>query len=236
MTRRVTLALIGLLGVSPVSAQSSPHLPPLPALTPAQRARVDSGQAVVITERVAESPWPRVTIFRTIASAPEEAAAVFADYARNAEYLPNVLKSRVVRAVDAATREIDYVLSVPIVSDEAYTVHTRVAARDGSQGGGYDFDWRLVRATSTKVADGDARFEPHARGTLMAYRSFVVPGGRIAGLGIIRARAERDVVRTTEAFAAEVLRVRTADRPLLDREVAALRAMLGRRAGDGRER
>jgi hypothetical protein len=199
--------------------------PTLPVLSASQRDALDAGRPVVITDEVAGVAWPRVTVLRVIPGPPDEAAAVFADYARHASYLPNVLRSEVSRVVDSVTAEISYVLSVPIVSDESYTVRNRitvVAATDSAATKGYRIAWTLVRASSTKAADGEARFEAYRGGTLFTYRNLVVPGGRIAGLGVIKRKAQRDVEATAAAIAQRIATVRATDRAGLDRLLRAL--------------
>ena len=83
------------------------------------------------------------------------------------------------RVIDPVTKDVDYTLHLPIIADEQYTVRDRLSAyHDGAS---YGVDWTLVGATSTKATEGSVRFEPHATGTLMAYRNLVTPGGRLAG-------------------------------------------------------
>jgi len=196
-------------------------------LTPDQQRALEGGQRVVVVEELPDSPWPRVTVLQLLPARPGEAAAVFIDYARHARYLPNVLSSAVSLVIDPATAEVSYVLSVPIVADESYTVRNRLtvsAPADSSLPRSYRIAWTLVRARSTKAADGEARFEPHRAGTLFTYRNLVVPGGRIAGLGAIKRKAQRDVEATAAAIAAEIERVRSSDRELLARQLLALPA------------
>jgi hypothetical protein len=200
------------------------------SVTVEQRTAIDSGRQVVVAEKVSGSSWPRVTVYQFIASSAEEAAAVFADFERHASFLPNVKRSRVSRIVDSATMEVDYTLRVPIVKDESYTVrdHLTSALADTVTGArSYRVEWTLVRASSTKAADGEAVFEPYRDGTLLTYRNLVVPGSRMAGLGFIRGRAQREVEGTVRAIAEQVLKERASDRALLDRQLSALRAIVG---------
>jgi hypothetical protein len=202
------------LGAVDAAAQSTPA-----QLSAAQRDALDAGRPVVLSEDVAGVAWPRVTVLRFIQGPPDEAAAVFADYARHASFLPNVLRSEVTRVVDSLTAEVSYVLSVPIVADEAYTVRntiTGVASPDPRAPRTYRIAWTLVRASSTKAADGEARFEPYRGGTLFTYRNLVVPGGRIAGLGVIKRKAQRDVEATAAAIAERIATLRATDRSGLD--------------------
>lgn len=195
-----------------------------------QRAAIDSGRQVVVSEKVSGSSWPRVTVYQFVPGSTEEAAAVFADYEHHVSFMPNVKRSRISRTIDSTTVEVDYVLNVPIVSDESYTVRDRLTSTgsdSGSSARSYRVEWTLVRASSTKSADGEARFEPHGDGTLMTYRNLVVPGSRLAGLGFIRNRAQHEVAATARAIGDRVVQQRTGDRSLLDRQVQALRVLIG---------
>lgn len=194
-------------------------------LTVEQQRLLDAGRRVVLAEEVPGVAWPRVTVLQVVPAPPDEAAAVFADYARHATYLPNVLRSDVTRVVDSTSSEVSYVLSVPIVSDESYTVLNRISilpAADPTAPRGYRIAWTLVRASSTKAADGEARFESYRGGTMFTYRNFVVPGGRIAGLGIIKRKAQRDVEATAAAIAQRITTVRATDRAALDQLLRVL--------------
>lgn len=216
---RPSRSVLGTLLALVIGSAVAVSQPTLPVLSASQRDALDAGRPVVITDDVAGVAWPRVTVLRVIPGPPDEAAAVFADYARHATYLPNVLRSEVSRVVDSVTAEVSYVLSVPIVADESYTVRNTItadAALDPRQPRAYRIAWTLVRASSTKAADGEARFESYRGGTLFTYRNLVVPGGRIAGLGVIKRKAQRDVEATAAAIAERIATVRSTDRAGLD--------------------
>lgn len=197
----------------------------------AERAAIDSGRQVVKAETVSGSSWPRVTVYQFISGSPEEAMAVFADYDRHRTFLPNVKQSRISRVVDSATTEVDYVIGVPVVSDESYTVRNHLTSTVEAGQRTYRVAWTLVRASSTKAADGEARFEPYRDGTLLTYRNLVVPGSALAGMGFIRGRAQREVEATARAIASRVSKERTNERSLLDQQVQRLRARIGNSGG-----
>jgi hypothetical protein len=197
-------------------------------LGPGDRATIDSGRQVVVAEKMPGSSWPRVTVYQFIDGSTEEAAAVFADYERHVSFLPNVRQSTTSRVLDSTTVEMDYVYNVPIVSDESYTVRNHLTSSGSDSARSYRVEWTLVRATSTKAADGEAIFEPYRDGTLLTYRNLVVPGSRLAGLGFIRGRAQHQVEATARALAEQVVKERAFDRPLLAQQVRALRAMTNR--------
>ena len=161
------------------------------------------GAQDIVREQRPTSPWPAVTIVTYVDATPEEAAAVFIDYARHVEFIPSTKLSRVSRIHAPNDVEVDYVVALPIVSDEEYTVRDRLS-RDSA---GYRVDWTLVRASSTRGTVGHARFTPatHPKtgkpGTRFEYHNFVTPGSRIAGLGFIKNRALREMEQTAAAFA-----------------------------------
>ena len=184
----------------------------------------------MIVEELPGKAWPRVTVYQYIAGSAEEGAAVFADYERHVKYLPKVRKSHISRVVDSATVEVDYVLATPIVSDERYTVRNRATKVAGQLAGNtpsYRVDWALVRASRIKAADGEAIFEPYADGSLMTYRNLIVPGSWLAGFGPIRNQAQPQVEATARAIGKRVAEERARERPLLDQQLRALRAMVG---------
>jgi hypothetical protein len=160
----------------------------------------------VAREQRTESPWPAVTVVTFVRATPEEAAAVFTDYESHSTFLPSTKRSRISRAHSPTDVEVDYVVAIPIVSDEEYTVRDRLS-RDSA---GYRVDWTLVRASSTKGTVGHARFTPAvdpqsgAPGTRFEYHNFVTPGSRIASIGFIRNRALREMEETARALAARI--------------------------------
>lgn len=205
-------------------------------LTAAQRAAIDRGESVVVTHAHSGSPWPAVTVFLFVDASPEEAAAVFVDYALHRSYIPRVKRSTVSRVIDATTVEVDYSVKLPFLSDEQYTVRNHLT-RDGANG--FRVDWTLVRATSTKATVGHARFEPYENsrtgrnGTVLEYHNFVTPGSRLARFGFVTKRAVPQVEETARAVAGRVEMERKQERTMAER-VANLRSALARAAAGTR--
>jgi hypothetical protein len=126
---------------------------------------------------------------------------------------------------------VDYVLAVPIMSDERYTVRDRLS-RD-LKAGSYKVEWTLVKASSTKAAEGSVRFEPYRNrqlsrdGTLVAYVNLVSPGSRLAGIGFVRNKGLARVRETVRALVQRVEAERQGEPAVLAHQVAALRVALG---------
>ena len=183
----------------------------------------------VVREQRSSSPWPAVTIVTFVDASPHEAAAVFIDYGQHHEFVPGTKLSRVSRIISPSEVEVDYVVALPIVSDEEYTVRDKLS-RDSA--GGYRVDWILVRASSTKGTIGHARFTPATdprtgkSGTRFEYHNFVTPGSRLSGLGFIRNRALREMEETARALARRFESERRNTAAMRAR-IASLRASLG---------
>ena len=220
--------LIPTLAIACVAATSSGQVPPPAPRVPSDTERlvIDSGRPLVREEKVAESPWPRVSVYQFIEATPEEAAAVFFDYSRHSTYIPGIRRSVISRALSPAVAEVDYVLAVPLYADEHYTVRDSLSR--SADGGSYRIDWRKVRARSTKEIIGSATFEPYrnartgADGTLLTYVNLVVPGQFLAGP--FKGRALDQVRKTVVALVQQVDAQRRSDPTLLAEQVAALAA------------
>jgi hypothetical protein len=122
---------------------------------------------------------------------------------------------------------VDYVVDVPVVRDERYTVRDHVTR---ASTGAYRVTWTLVRATSTKSTSGYCRFSAYTAATsgtpaatLIEYHNFVIPGSRLAGLGFVRSRALRQSEQTVEAMVRRTAEVQR-DPNAMARALAALDA------------
>lgn len=194
-------------------------------LTQDEKREVDADRmAERIVETGSESPWPKSTLFLYLKATPEEAMAVFTDYDFQKSYISSLKKSQISRRVNATTAEVDYILSVPIVSDEAYTIRNVMSAYDA--GASYRLEWSLVRATTTKASTGHTRFEAHGTGTILEYYNYVIPGR--FGAGAMRGKALQQVRDTATAVRAQIEKEHNEQGELLARQLTTLRAAMGR--------
>lgn len=189
----------------------------LDELTPAQQAQVKSGKQVVVTEDVGKS-WPLVRVYRTISATPEEVSAVFFDYDNAKSFVPNLLKSEVIAKNSPQVIDVDYILDVPILPDEYYSIRNSVKALGD---GAYRFDWKLLRATSTKETVGCLRLKAFGDGTIICYQNLVTPGSGMAVL--LKGKAISQMGDTAAALARQVEQLKQSDPGALAREVKALR-------------
>jgi hypothetical protein len=220
----IAAALLGALATGSLEAQTSSS-----ELTSDQRRLIEAGEQVFVTRDSAKTPWPLAWAYQFIDAPPEEAAAVFADAERQADYVPDLKRSRVLRTIAPGVIEVAQEMRVPLVKDEWWEVRDTVSARDD---GSYRIAWTLVRARTTKSVTGYAHFEPYHNaqtgrdGTLLTYHNFAVPGSRMAGIGPIERHALKKLRETARALRDQVERERTHEPELLARQVAALREMV----------
>jgi hypothetical protein len=161
-------------------------------LSPDQMARVERGEAVQLLTAVADSPWPRSTVYQFIEATPEECAAVLSDFALQSEYIPRLNTSRVIGARGKET-DVEYVVSIPVFPDERSVSRQRVLAT----GDEYRVEWHTVvdSAAPGSVTKGSAIFRPmtNARtgraGTLMIHDQSVVPASMFARVPMVRNKA-----------------------------------------------
>jgi hypothetical protein len=198
-------------------------------LSTEQQAVVDSGGQVFFTKKLEGSHWPATFVYQYINATPEEAAAVYTDYARHVTFIPKLKRSKISRVIDPRTVEVDFELNVPLHKDERYTTRNALSTYGGAS---YRVDWTLVRASSTKSTIGHMRFEPYhderlgKHGTLMAYYNFVTPGSGLARLGFIKRKGLKQVREATKAIKKQIEAEHASDAGLLAEQLTALRAAL----------
>jgi len=191
-------------------------------LTGDQQASLRRGEQVTITQDVASSSWPKITVYQPIKATTEEVTAVFTDYELHRSFIPGLSKSKISKRYNPRDVEIDYTLKIPVVSDESYTVRNKLSSY--GNGASYRVDWTLVRADTTKDTVGNVRMERMGDQTLMAYYNFVIPGSGMADL--VRNQALKQVKDTAKAIAQQVNYERANNQAQLQRQVKALQDAL----------
>src|ERR1051325_5793617 len=100
------------------------HSQTLP-LSATQLAQLERGEPVQVLQALADSPWPRSTVYQFIEATPAQAAAVLSDYALQSSYIPKVKTSRVIATRNGET-DVEYVISIPVFPDEHSVSRQRV--------------------------------------------------------------------------------------------------------------
>ena len=193
------------------------------------QAKLGRGEMVVRTQDMSGSNWPAVTLYQLVDATPEEAVAVFTDYASQAGYLGDCCG--VVRAVvndpavggDPRVQRVLYEIKVPVFANDQYEL---VETLSQGEGGTYSVSWRKVgNAGRTDNIIGRAYFEPHGNGTLFLYDNFIKMTA--FGSGLFAGQALEKTKTTVDAMARRMEQLHERGGPDLQANLARLRAALG---------
>jgi hypothetical protein len=142
---------------------------------------------------------------------------VYADFARQAEWVPELVRSHVVarEAPNAFRVSYEYEVTGP---NERYTVLVTL----GRAGAAYEARWRLIEARYARRLAGELVVTPQGSGALVAYTSRVDPGPLGVTFGTPESVARR-LAATAEALATRVERIKAEDPAALARLVETVR-------------
>jgi hypothetical protein len=212
MTWRAALAVVALFA-APAGAAS------LPALTAADWRRVDRGETVVHERTVAGYPWPEIVAYRRSAASPTAIMAVYADFAAQSSWVPDLVTSRVLgrEAPNAFRVFYEYEVAGP---NERYTVIVTVAR----EGDGWQARWTLISARYARKLAGALLVVQRGEGSLLVYSSRVDPGALGVAFGTSATMAT-SLVQTTEALTVRVERLAATEPGRLAALVDALEAL-----------
>lgn len=190
----------------------------LPALAAEEWRRLDRAETVVHERTAPGCPWPEVVAYRRARATPTAVMAVYADFERQAEYVPEMVMSRVVgRDANVFRVSYEYEVTGP---NERYTVIVTVERADE----GWRARWTLISARYARRLEGALTVLPYADGSLRVYASRVDPGTLGVALGTPASVVTR-LRRTTEALAAHVERLAATRPATVARLIEALGAM-----------
>ena len=200
-------------------------------LTADQLERFERGEAVQVLQTLADSPWPRSTVYQFIEATPEQSAAVLADYELQSKYVPKVKSSKVVSTRNGET-DVAYVFSIPVYPDEHSVSRQRVVV----SGAEYRVEWHTVVDSTAKgsVTKGSATFRPMTNtrtgklGTLMIHDQSVVPASMFARVPMVRNKAVEASRDAASAIRTQVEHEVTREPALLQAQIARMRAMVAR--------
>ena len=110
-------------------------------------------------------------MYRRVAATPTEVMAVYADFAGQSAYMPDMRVSRVVSRPARQSLDVFYEYEVP-GPNEKYTVRVTVART----GAGWQAGWTLLGARYARRLSGEVTVEPLSDGALLVYVNRVDPG------------------------------------------------------------
>jgi hypothetical protein len=194
-------------------------------LSPQNQQALKEGVQIVFTQGQ-PGPWPKVTLYQKVLATPEECLAVFSDYELQVKYIPQMVSSKIVNRPDALTADVESVLDLPWpFGTDSYVMRDRIGAYSLSATEvAYRLDWDLVRSGSFRDAKGLAQFEAFDGGTVMLYQNSIYPKNSMAGA--VSKEMIKGIRQSAFAIKGQIEKERLEERPLLDRQIQALRASL----------
>jgi hypothetical protein len=199
MRKPLVLLLAALLPAAPARASM------LQELNPGDRAKLESGQGVLMTVEIPGATWPEVRIYRRVKATPEGVTDLFLDYENAGSFIHNLQSAVVEKQPDRNTKDVRYTVKLPVLFTISYLVRNRYEKTPG----GYTVHWNLLESLFARSAVGRLRVEPHGDVAVICYANHVEPATKlVAGL---RGQALKEASNTVDAIVKEAERRHAAD-------------------------
>ena len=194
MRKPMLLLLATLAAAAPVGASM------VDELGASDRAKLESGQGVLVTVDKPGATWPEVRIYRKVTATPEGVTKLFLDYENAGSFIDNLESAVVEKQPDANTKDVRYTVKLPVLFTISYLVRNRYEKTPE----GYTVHWNLLESIFAKSAVGKLRVEPHGETAVICYANHVEPATRlVAGL---RGHAIKEASNTVDAIVKEAER------------------------------
>ncbi len=194
MRKPMLLLLATLAAAAPVGASM------VDELGVSDRAKLESGQGVLVTVDKPGATWPEVRIYRKVEATPEGVTKLFLDYENAGSFIDNLESAVVEKQPDANTKDVRYTVKLPVLFTISYLVRNRYEKTPE----GYTVHWNLLESIFAKSAMGKLRVEPHGETAVICYANHVEPATRlVAGL---RGHAIKEASNTVDAIVKEAER------------------------------
>ena len=169
-------------------------------LADSDRAKLENGQAVLVTVDKPGATWPEVRIYRKVKATPEGVTKLFLDYENAGSFIDNLESAVVEKQPDANTKDVRYTVKLPVLFTISYLVRNRYEKTPE----GYTVHWNLLESIFAKSAVGKLRVEPHGDMAVICYANHVEPATKlVAGL---RGHAIKEASNTVDAIVKEAER------------------------------
>lgn len=170
-------------------------------LSEPDQKKLESGESVLTTIEKPGAIWPEVRIYRKVNATPQGVTELFLDYEHANTFIDNLESAKVEKEPDANTKDVRYIVRLPIIFSINYLVRNRYEKTQE----GYKVSWHLLEPPfAAKSAVGSLRVEPHGNAAMICYANHVEPATRlIAGL---RGHALKEASKTVDAIVKEAER------------------------------
>ncbi|MBT3586944.1 MAG: hypothetical protein HN509_18680 [Halobacteriovoraceae bacterium] len=153
---------------------------PLAELGQAELKELKLAKMIFKTQKVADSPWPRLKIFQQLEGRPLQAIGIFSAYEYQTEYIPNLILSKVIKVISAVEVHTQYEMKMPWPLPNGRYVNGHKLEKLGPNS--FRLNWYLVRSNSASETTGSASFYPLGDKTVMVYSSYIRPKSFLAPL------------------------------------------------------
>jgi len=171
------------------------------------RAKLESGENVLIAIDKPGATWPEVRIYRKVKATPQGVTDLFLDYENAGSFIDNLKSAVVEKQPDANTKDVRYTVKLPVLFTISYLVRNRYEKNPN----GYTVHWNLLESIFAKSAVGKLRVEPHGDTAVICYANHVEPATKlVAGL---RGQALKEASNTVDAIVKEAERRHAAGAP-----------------------
>lgn len=145
-------------------------------LTAAELEKLKKGEQIERIEEIKDEPFPKVTIVSVIEKSPKENMKIFTDFENHKNFIPGLVRSKIVRHEGNET-DVDFEMHMPLpVSNSEYvTRHTVV-----EEGKNQKLTWKLLRSEQIKDSQGVVMFEEFEGKSLFTYVNHISPKSRFA--------------------------------------------------------
>ncbi len=202
LLRRTALILPLILGLTCTAPAAV-----LEELSPADRAKLESGGKVMTVVEVEGATWPEIKIYRKVKATPQGITDLFLDYENANTFIENLDSAKVENQPDPDTKDVRYTVRLPVLFTVSYLVRNHYVKTPN----GYTVEWDLLESMLAKSAKGALRVEPLGDGSVICYANHVEPAtSMVAGL---RGLAIKEASKTVDAIVKEAERRHAANPP-----------------------
>ncbi|MEO5969002.1 MAG: hypothetical protein ABIQ95_03675 [Bdellovibrionia bacterium] len=202
-------------------------------LTPEEQASIQNGDLVTVNtpNQDTETTWPKCAAYKRIEATPEEAAAVYADFEIQKDYIRHLKVSHIAQKLSPASFIVDYEIKVPFFFKPFVKVTTYSVKDDlsfDSAANTYVMDWVLSKAGFLKNIVGRATFEPLGTGTMIAYVNEMSPAGTGMNAGMVVKEIKKGSKEVVEDIASKILSERKNHQEILQKQILNLREVFSK--------
>jgi len=158
-------------------------------ITKEEKEKLIKSEMITYVEWKKDIVWPVVAIRVPLEGTPEENLKVFMEFEKHTDYVPDVVKAKVVKRTDENNLEVFFQMDMPWpVNKSTYTNSYKVTSPiEGSK----KLEWKLIEGNVLKDTYGFLHFIPFEGKTLLEYQTTIIPKSSMAGM--FKSRVQKDV-------------------------------------------